>query len=392
VLAYEYGDPAAAGSPLPFAAFVVNSNGGDRNVTYRNATFFMPAGSTTFLLGNGGSSDISRDGVDRADAIEVLFNTHLVVGAKAIPCNRSFTPLPPGQGALSGWKSWAEPVPPSGGVATHNPSPLEQLNLTKDLTEYMYYTATLPPTLGRGLESKSFNLTIETVEASSFVLFVDGEFVAAVDDHTKGPNAVQLSLPVPASLSTNARLLVLLSGSLGVQNFHGACPNDFRKGVVGAVRYGAVDLTQPPGGWTHRPYLGGELRGASAAGNANATNNVEWGPLGSAPRPLTWFRSTFADPRPAAAAAGLGMGNATLLLDAAGLTRGHLYVNGHDLGRYWTIGALERYYYVPLDTLAPAGQPNVLVVFDELGADPAAVARVTLVVGTLVLPEAGSSC
>ena len=62
---------------------------------------------------------------------------------------------------------------------------------------------------------------------------------------------------------------------------------------------------------------------------------------------------------------------AVLVLDAQGLSRGHFFVNGHDLGRFYTIrqksGAMtQRYYYIPADTLVDG--PNTLVLIDELGA------------------------
>jgi hypothetical protein len=246
--------------------------------------------------------------------------------------------------------------------------------------------------------------------------------------------------------------MVLLSTSLGIQNFHGTNPLDFAKGIVGSVTYDGVDITKVSGGWTQRPGLGGELRAAAAPGTANASN-VEWGTVPAGPgRPLSWYRATFATPAPTPTDE-----NSTLLLDAGGLTRGHYYVNGHDLGRYWTIGGYERcappiliascaevslpsrggslghlcghtvvvlswdlpvvfklvcccthceycahrpivlnhrYYYIPRDTLMPTdgNNSNVLVVFDELGASAEGIAATRVVVGTLSLPAAGQSC
>lgn len=237
------------------------------------------------------------------------------------------------------------------------------------------------------LPCRMVNLTISTVQASTFTAFLDGVYAGTVEDHTKGPDPVTLTLPLPAA--TRPQTLLLLSGSLGIQNFHGACPTDFRKGIVGSIKFGSVDFTAPPEGWYHRPYLEGELRNASAA-----NSSVPWTPLsesGGLGRPLTWFRATFADPRPHLPPP--ASGNGSLLLDATKLTRGHFYVNGHDLGRFWTLGGLETHYYIPQDVLAPAGQTNTLVIFDELGVFPAAVASsVKLVLGTLVLPQPGMAC
>ena len=60
---------------------------------------------------------------------------------------------------------------------------------------------------------------------------------------------------------------------------------------------------------------------------------------------------------------------ATLNLDVEGLSRGRFFVNGMDLGRYWskTCGSdlCQRYYPIPFDILKATG--NQLVVLDELG-------------------------
>eukprot|EP00037_Helgoeca_nana_P027214 m.310008 g.310008 ORF g.310008 m.310008 type:complete len:954 (-) comp27435_c0_seq3:149-3010(-) len=374
VLAYEY----KSGSGTQYAAFIVNT-GGDMDVRYNGGTLTMPGGSISLVLAD----------VD-APIVNELFNTH-VVNADGIACNRSYTTLAPGNGGVSGWQWWPEPVPPVGGTPVQSAVPTEQLALTHDQTEFMYYAATLPASTpaaaSKAHGANSVNLTIGTREASAFALFVGGEFVGSTDDHTKGPNPVTLTLAVPPS--AKARDMVLLSTSLGIQNFHGTNPLDFAKGIVGSVTYDGVDITKVSGGWTQRPGLGGELRAAAAPGTANASN-VEWGTVPAGPgRPLSWYRATFATPAPTPTDQ-----NSTLLLDAGGLTRGHYYVNGHDLGRYWTIGGYERYYYIPRDTLMPTDgtNSNVLVVFDELGASAEGIAATRVVVGTLSLPEAGQSC
>ena len=71
-------------------------------------------------------------------------------------------------------------------------------------------------------------------------------------------------------------------------------------------------------------------------------------------------------------------------IPASSLGRGRLWVNGNDVGRYWTLqrnnGAAcpagaktcptQQYYHVPASWLNPAGSDskNLLVVFDVTGA------------------------
>ena len=181
----------------------------------------------------------------------------------------------------------------------------------------------------------------------------------------------------------------------------GTNPTLFVKGILGDVFYGTRNITLQSGGggWKNRPYLGGEIRQAAAGGGSANKSNVEWAPIGgSARRPLSWYRATFDYPRPAAPAVYGSLDNAyadadvtSLLLDAGGLGRGHFFINGRDLGRYYTIQPTnERYYYIPSDVLV-AGE-NVLTIFDETGITNGGLAATRLVFSTMNLPFPGESC
>lgn len=382
VLAFEY--KSSNGT----ASFVQN-NGPHANVTWNGADIVLPGGSTSFVL----------DG-------EVLFNTDTVETA-GIKCNRSYTPV-----VLSGWMQWAEPLPPSGGNFTRSQTPVEQLSLTNDRTDYMFYSRRLPPravldstiphqtvteTLGGSgrSEAATMNLTISSIESNAFLLFLDGVFVGSANDHTKGPSHLTLSVPVPVATLTKAKDLLLVSVALGIQNFHGTNPLLFQKGIIGSITLGATNLTDSgsPDGWVHRPFLTGQLKRVAAGGNGSNSADVPWenASLATKTRPLTWLKASFQHSPDQAAGHG-----PVLKLDALGLSRGHFFVNGQDLGRYYTIAAgqagpkpselTQRYYYIPGDVLVPG--ENTLVVIDELGI----TALPRLVLATLELPTDPSGC
>ena len=76
----------------------------------------------------------------------------------------------------------------------------------------------------------------------------------------------------------------------------------------------------------------------------------------------------------------------SLLLKLTGFTRGHYYINGVDLGRYWLIEyggeQVQEYYFVPPDVVNYSG-PNLLVIGEELGAsDPT---KAILVLSTMTV-------
>ena len=87
-------------------------------------------------------------------------------------------------------------------------------------------------------------------------------------------------------------------------------------------------------------------------------------PAGQKGRPC-WWRGSFT----------LRHADAPLFFDATGLTKGHLLLNGHDVGRYFVATrtgkavAPQSRYFLPEPWLN-AGGANELLVFDEHGASP----------------------
>ena len=83
------------------------------------------------------------------------------------------------------------------------------------------------------------------------------------------------------------------------------------------------------------------------------------GDRAAAPGDPTWWETRL--PKPS--------GPGPYFLVTEGLSKGHLYVNGRDLGRYWEIGP-QHSQYVPEGWLQA---DNVIAIFDEEGRSPASV-------------------
>ena len=158
-----------------------------------------------------------------------------------------------------------------------------------------------------------------------------------------------------------------------------------RKGITGPVKLGQQDLTA--NGWTMYPSLVGEqLR----IFEPQWVDSVDWSPLVAADEApasttttdhhqLVWYAARFSMlPLPANLLKEKEEEEeeevaASVLLDLAGLTRGRVFLNGEDLGRYWLQtndrgDFIQQYYHVPLDWLQPTD--NLVVVVDELGGAP----------------------
>jgi len=321
--------------------------------------------SVTFLENEGSSWVLvlfEDEQFDLAPAsIIVLDSSKQVVWSSfkvpAAPTERVYVSHP----IATAWKSWTEPLTPNDVPYWAGDFPFEQLNVTKDLTEYLFYsTSFTAKTAG------SNALVVLSTKSNGMVAFVDGAFQIAQDDHSHadGTNVLNMNL----QLTPGPHSLTLLSSSLGIDNGMGVASGGKQKGIVGPVLVGDLNITNSA--WIMRPFLVGELKEIftpEGASNVNWTNAVP-------SIPITWFQTEFATPTAPA-------DRYSVLLNATGMGRGHFYVNGHNLGRYWLIDGgtapSQSLYNMPIDYLAPAGHKNLLTLFEELGGSPSALSVVT---------------
>ena len=188
-------------------------------------------------------------------------------------------------------------------------------------------------------------------------------------------------------VDAGSHTLSLLSSALGIENGMGSGEVPYEnhwKGIQtgGNVTLGSLDLTSAST-WTLRPYLTGEFLGVStAAGHSSVPWASDW--QAATGRPLTWYSAQFpAVKLPTTSGPGITY---SVLVDMSGFNRGHAFVNGHDIGRYWLImGAdgqpTQSLYHIPVDWLAADGAMNELTVLEEVGSvDPT---RVRVVVSQL---------
>jgi hypothetical protein len=240
------------------------------------------------------------------------------------------------------------------------------------------------------------------------VAFVDGQLLGTAHDITHGngaPKTLTLLPPQTAAvplleraLANGGGTLTILAEELGYANY--GFTHQILKGIApqaDAVRVGGKPLSGP---WTMRGGLAGEhlkvyddlpcegsctldctqfgsrcKRWVTVDGSAAASN-----------RSATWFKTTFVTPQPDA------IGERQVLLNVDGLQRGRAWLNGHEVGRYWTLqrnngeacpfGAsscpTQQFYHLPSEWLrpapvAPGGRHpvnywNTLVIFEAVGA------------------------
>lgn len=188
--------------------------------------------------------------------------------------------------------------------------------------------------------------------------------------------------------------LSLLTVNAGYANYH-AHYEKYVNGISGTVKLisqnsmSSMELTN----WEMRSDLSGILRKFHLGGG-------RWNPDVLSDRPFVWFKTTFDSPR----------GTDPVVVDLLGMGKGLAWVNGFNIGRYWSSAfadnqgcdscdyrgdyghakdnkcrsecgtSTQRWYHIPHSVLKCDGQ-NILVLFDEFGGDPSNVSIQTVPAG-----------
>ena len=413
-VAFFYPPPPAA----PDIAFIENNASGAADMVVAGRTFRVAGGASLLVRASDGSV------LANSSDVEATGLTHgwSPVAAAAASRDSAFS-VP--------WTAWADtlvpasaaavlpPTPPRQawvgsalGAVVHSALPLEAVAFSEYDSEIVLYetqltAAALAAAVAASPSAAAVTLSLASSAAQAWSCFADGRLVGTAADISHGNSVrtinVTLNLSGAAAAVAAAKpsageraaaiTLALVSSSLGIGNGGGvqAGVSTGVKGVTSAsaraVVLGGVDITAAAP-WVHVAGSVGELKQVfTAAGGAT----VPWAPLAppaAAAPPLTWLRTTFTAPA-ATLAPPVGVEvTAVLNLDATGLSRGRFFVNGMDLGRYWSAECGEqgcmcqRYYSIPPDLLLPGAGANFLVVLDELG--PTNVSAVSLAISSLV--------
>lgn len=189
-----------------------------------------------------------------------------------------------------------------------------------------FYKTTIPAGAEETLQFQNLNDYAQ--------VYVDGELVATLD-RGKGEKTVV----IPARKKSAA--LEVMVEAMGHINFTTDMETD-RKGMHGSVKLGTKELK----GWEVRPL----------PLSANPVNMVPKGKGELAKRHGAYFRAVVNIDNPQ-----------DTFLDMSRYTKGYLWVNGHNMGRFWNIGPQLR-LYVPAPYLKKG--ENVIDVLDFHLAEP----------------------
>ena len=350
--AFVYNSTEGRAAGLGVVAFVESSAGIPLRVRWAGFEFDMGADSIAIVDASLGVQWLSS--AVTAPQTHRVYNPISDLGASGL-----------GPGNSLQWSSWGEPVlaseakqgPPSKSAS----APIEQGAFTTGLTEYMWYETTLP---AGGIKAGD-SIAIASRSANALLAFAGDALLGVADDHSHGDKDLTLTITATDASPAGASKLAILSETLGYSNDMSTGSGPKTKGIIGAVKINGNELSGAQ--WTMRGDLTGNFLKIGSAGNKDKVTWTKGPTTGASPR-LTWLQADFTLAR------ALAPGE-RLHFNATGLGRGHLFLNGNDAGRYWTIQrndksgeATQTMYHMPTAWLNPAGTSNLITVAEVLGA------------------------
>ncbi|RYQ98337.1 hypothetical protein Ahy_B08g094391 isoform B [Arachis hypogaea] len=318
------------------------------------------------------------------DCKNTVYNTARVGSQKA---QMKMTRIPI-HGGLT-WQSFNEEPASTDDSSFTMTGLLEQLNTTRDLSDYLWYSTDVVIDSNEGFLWNGKDPVLTVLSAGHALhVFVNGQLSG--EQHIAGTAYGSLEFPKltfsqAVKLRAGVNKISLLSVAVGLPNV-GPHFETWNAGVLGPITLyglneGRRDLSWQK--WSYKIGLKGE---ALSLHSLSGISSVDWiqGSLISQRQPLTWYKTTFDAPA----------GTAPFGLDMGSMGKGQVWLNGQSLGRYWPAykasgtcdscdyagtynenkcrsncgEASQTWYHVPHSWLKPTG--NLLVVFEELAGDP----------------------
>ncbi|XP_022940967.1 beta-galactosidase 5-like isoform X1 [Cucurbita moschata] len=310
------------------------------------------------------------------DCKRVVFNT------ATVGVHIARTQMLPTVSKLS-WETYNEDTFSLGGSSRMTFSGLlEQINVTRDTSDYLWYTTSVGISSSEAFLRGGQKPTLFVKSAGPALhVFINGQFSGSAFGSMEHR---ELTFTGPINLRAGMNKIALLSVAVGLPNvgFH---YETWQTGILGPISIsglngGKRDLTWQK--WNYQVGLKGEAMNLVSPTEATSVDWVRGSLASQGLRPLTWYKASFNAPG----------GNEPLALDLRSMGKGQAWINGQSIGRYWMAYAkgscnrcsyagtyrpakcedgcgqpTQRWYHVPRSWLKPTN--NVLVLFEELGGD-----------------------
>ncbi|CAI9110860.1 OLC1v1010950C1 [Oldenlandia corymbosa var. corymbosa] len=208
------------------------------------------------------------------------------------------------------------------------PGLLEQVNVTRDTTDYLWYTTSI--NVG---SSESFlhggKLPTLIVHSTGHALhiFVNGQLSGSAFGTRENR---RITYNGDVNLRAGANTIALLSVAVGLPTSYTTRHFEtWNTGILGPVALhgldqGKWDLSWAK--WTYQVGLKGEAMNLVSPTGISAVEWMQGSLIAQKQQPLTWHKAYFNAPD----------GDEPLALDMSSMGKGQVWINGQSLGRYWT--------------------------------------------------------
>ncbi|OVA11464.1 Glycoside hydrolase [Macleaya cordata] len=194
---------------------------------------------------------------------------------------------------------------------------LEQKSTTVDTSDYLWYMTSV----NIGTNERSQILRV-TTKGHVLHVYVNKKLIGSQWGKDGKYNFV---FEAPVTLKRGVNQIALLSATVGLANY-GEFFDTVQTGIVGGpvllvgINNSTKDLSNTT--WSYKVGLNGESKKFYDVTSRFAKWNSAELPIN---RPMTWYKTTFKAP----------LGNDPVVVDLKGMGKGHAWVNGHSLGRFW---------------------------------------------------------
>ncbi|XP_057795713.1 beta-galactosidase 16-like isoform X3 [Salvia miltiorrhiza] len=314
------------------AAFLVNTDAAsDAEVRFQDQTYRLPRKSISIL----------------PDCKTVAFNTAKVSSQYSTRTMKPVVKLD----SPERWQEFDEAIPSFSDTLLRSDSLLEQMNTTKDASDYLWYTASYQ-------QSEELQSVI-TVDSRGHVLraFVNEVFFGSRHGIYRNQS---FTLETDAPFKSGVNNISLLSIMIGLPD-----SGPHMEGRASGLRNASIgdkDLTYYS--WGYQVGLVGEkLQLYTEEGSSKA----EWSKFNHSSQQLKWYKSNFDAPE----------GADPVALNLGSMGKGAAWINGESIGRYWISfpqpngSPSQIWYHIPRSFLKPTN--NLLILFEEEAANPLGV-------------------
>ncbi|KAG6761673.1 hypothetical protein POTOM_034902 [Populus tomentosa] len=328
------------------AAFLASNNSKEaETVKFRGQEYYLPARSISIL----------------PDCKTVVYNTMTVVSQHN---SRNFVKSRK-KNKLE-WNMYSETIPAQ--LQVDSSLPKELYNLTKDKTDYVWFTTTINVDRRDMNERKRINPVLRVASLGhAMVAFVNGEFIGSAHGSQIEKSFV---LQHSVDLKPGINFVTLLGTLVGLPDSGAYMEHRYAgpRGVsILGLNTGTLDLTS--NGWGHQVGLSGET---AKLFTKEGGGKVTWTKLQKAGPPVTWYKTHFDAPE----------GKSPVAVRMTGMNKGMIWINGKSIGRYWMtyVSPLgeptQSEYHIPRSYLKPTD--NLMVIFEEEEANPEKIEILTV--------------